>query len=110
MKNKIDIDDLSFNLLSDEERQEMLYKEGKTYNPFDIPAGVKLINPFTYEVLEAVDGNTKETKKVPMDDGITVFRNPFTSKIDKKVEFKDGKLLKEWEVDDMNEWKEISRL
>lgn len=94
MEKEIDIDDLSFNLLPKKVRVEAMRPH--LIDPFNIPEGTPLMNPFTYEVVNGV-----------MKDGVHTIRNPFKEyEIRGKVLFESGKAVKAWKVNDNNELEE----
>src|SRR5690606_37025254 len=101
---KVDINNLSFNELPEEERTKILFEEGHFYNPFEIPDGKVLWNPYTFEPITMIDG---ETIRPDIKDGEQIFRNPLNSKIIRKVEFKDNKPFKAWKVTEDNRWELI---
>jgi len=98
---KIDKNDLSFNELPKSKRDEILFKEGNFYNPFEIPDGIILWNPFTFVPVTKRDG---EMVRPIINDGEQIFRNPFSSKITSKCLFINNKVVKAWEVTKDNEW------
>jgi len=98
---KIDKNDLSFNELPKTKRNEILEKEGHFYDPFNIPDGTILWNPFTFVPVTKRDGEVV-TPIIP--DGEQIFRNPFTSKITSKCLFINNKVVRAWEVTKDNEW------
>lgn len=96
--------DLSFNNLPKDERLNILIDGGELFNPFEIPDGVVLWNPFTFIPITKEDG---EFVRPIIPDGETIFRNPFSGKITTKVLFKDDKPVKAWTVNGDNEWEVI---
>ena len=92
---EIDIDSIAFNDLSEEERLERSFKEGKVFNPFKVPDGQPLVNPFNFSVVNGI-----------LEDGEHVFSNPFNCDVYRKALYKDGWAIKAWEVKD-GEWLEI---
>jgi hypothetical protein len=96
---KEDVYDLSFNKLdlTKEERSKILLEVGVLFSPFD--EGVKdmvMMNPFTFETVNG----TKE-------DGEYIIHHVWTGMIDQKVQFKDGKAIRAWKVNDDNEYEEV---
>jgi len=66
-------------------------------NPFEIPEGTALMNPFTFETVNGI-----------MEDGEHYVKNPFKAyEITRKVLFEGGKAVRAWEVNDKNELEEI---
>lgn len=90
---EIDINDLSFNNLSEDIRLESL--KATMGNPFDLPDNPSMMNPFTYEV----KGNWV--------DGEHVIHNPFTLKIQSKVLIDNNKVIKAWTVNENNQYNEV---
>jgi hypothetical protein len=106
-EDMIDSQDLSFNELPDETRLQYLWYTNKLYNPFKIPVGAKLGNPFTGEILEVINAETKETKPVIFEDGEEfASMNPFNMNLSTKFVYKDNKPVKRFTVDENNEWVE----
>jgi hypothetical protein len=101
MKEIINPNELSFNNLDEKVAIEYLLNNGYFHNPFKLPDNVKLINPFTGHAID------KNGKPINMGDEIFIIRNPFNSKIIGKIEYKNGKPFKKWDVNDKNKWVEI---
>ena len=97
---KVDISDLSFNKLPQEERINAMMEQGGFYNPFDLPDDIVMVNAVTHEVRggEIADGTEH------------IIRNPFNSKIIGKALYMDNKPVKIWTVDENNEWLEKSKI
>lgn len=107
MENKIDPDDLSFNLLPEDVARDYLMENGYFHNPFDLPDGVIMINPFSGEAMRHNADTPKEpTTNPPELNGNRVLRNPFNSKITGKILYENGIAIKKWNVNDENEWEE----
>ena len=98
---EINKNELSFNELPQDLRTEILFKEGDFYNPFEIPDGTILWNPYTLKPITKVGG---EVVIPDVEDGDKIFRNPFNSKIIGKALFKDNKVVNAWEVTKDNRW------
>lgn len=94
-------DELSFNLLPHDLKIYYQWDNGMFYNPFNIPDGAILYNPFKGEPLK----HNKDGKPTPADiSGEKVMRNPFTGNITGKFLFDKGKAIKRWIVNDKNEY------
>lgn len=93
--------DLEFNNLPKEDRIKTLIDSGEFMNPFKIPEGAPMIDPYTYKVVSGIipDGI------IP--DGIKIIYNAFTGKITSKILFEDNKAIKAWEVTSQNTWKQV---
>ena len=92
----IDVDDLKFNELSEDERITALVREGRFRNPFDLPKDTPMMNPFT---LKIVNGTMK--------DGVHVMHNPMNGKIFRKVLVENNEVVKAWDVSDNNTWRQV---
>ena len=97
-------DDLSFNTLPWDLKIYYQWDNGYFHNPFDLPDGIILYNPFTGAGLR----HNKGGEPTPANDinGEKIQRNPFNGNICGKFLYKDGKALKRWIVNDNNEWEE----
>jgi hypothetical protein len=102
----IDADDLSFNKLPEKVRLQYLADNGYFYNPFDLPDGVILYNPFTGDASKHVEGDKPIHNPEDLN-GVKIMRNPFNSLITNKIEYKDGLPIKKWDVNEDNEWIEV---
>lgn len=100
----INPDDLSFNKLPHDLKIYYQWDNGYFYNPFEIPDGTVLYNPFRGEPLRHNEGG----KPTPATDinGEKIMRNPFNGNICAKFLFENGIALKRWIVNDNNEWEE----
>ncbi len=96
----IDPYDLSFNLLDKQTRLNYLWDTGKFYNPFKSPKDVVLVNPFTGKAINN-DGTPAD-----LGDTIHYMHNVFNLRLMNKIEYKEGKAVKSWRVNDENEWVE----
>jgi len=107
MEYDIDPDDLSFNLLPNDVANDYLMENGHFHNPFDLPDGIIMINPFTGVAVRHNKDTPKEpTYNPPELNGNRIIRNPFTSKITGKILYENGIAIKKWGVSDDNEWVE----
>lgn len=105
MEYNIDPDNLSFNLLPEDVAREYLMENGHFHNPFDLPDGVFLINPFTGIAMRYnADTPKSPTTNPPELNGERIIRNPFNSKIISKLLYENGIVIKKWGVSDDNEW------
>lgn len=96
---KIDIYDLSFNNLEQEERLELLKPTFK--DPFNLPKDVKRYNPFTFKGIDT-EGN-----ECVWDNGEHIMHNIWTLKIYRKVLVEDSKVIKVYKVSTNNEYEEV---
>ena len=107
MESKINPNDLSFNLLPEDVAINYLKENGHFHNPFDLPDGVILINPFTGVAMRHNADTPKEpTTNPPELNGDKLLYNPFNSKIIGKILYEKGYAIKKWGVDKNNEWVE----
>ena len=77
-----------------------LWDNGLLYNPFEIPDDAILYHAFSGSAIR------KDGKPVKMGNTIKTFMNPFTCKINSKIEYRDDKPYKRWVLDENNEWVE----
>ena len=93
MDETIDINVLAFNLLDKETRKQHL--EPTMSNPFELPPNEKMINPFSMEIMGE------------WSDGEHVIHNPFSCKITRKIEIKNGEVVQAWKISEDNEYEEV---
>ncbi len=105
-ENLIDADDLSFNELPEKVRLQYLADNGHFHNPFDLPDGVILCNPFTGAASKHVKGGYPTHNPTDLN-GIKIMRNPINCLITSKIEYKEGIPIKKWDVSEDNEWIEV---
>ena len=105
--DNINPDDLSFNLLPEDVARDYLMENGHFHNPFDLPDGIILINPYSGKAMRHnADTPKKPTNNPPELNGERILRNPFNSKIIGKILYENGIAIKKWDVSEDNEWVE----
>ena len=101
--SKIDPNDLSFNELPEDIAINYLMEHGHFHDPFNLPDGVIMINPYTGKAMRHNKGG-EPTHNPPELNGERILRNPFTSKSTGKILYENGVAIKKWGVSEDNKW------
>ncbi len=94
----VDANDLSFNNLTRDQRLQYLWDNDGMYNPFEMPDDVILFHPWSGQAIH------KDGTPAKMGNTIKMMMNPFSCRINMKIEYKNDKPYKRWELDENNEW------